>query len=58
MRCSSITSSNFSVHKNPANPNNHVNKNHKSGRVEFFPPYFLIKALIILEVMGSFLVVY
>ena len=54
--CFSLTSSNSSIRKNPANPNKHVNQNLKSGIVEFFPPYFVTKVLIISEVMGSFLV--
>ena len=50
-------SPNSSISKNPANPNKHINKNLKSGIVEFFPPYFVNKVLVISEVMGSFLVV-
>ena len=55
--CFNLTSSNSSIRKNPANPNKHVNKNLKSGIVEFFPPYFVTKVLIIPEVLSSFLVV-
>ena len=55
--CFSLTSSNSSIPKNPANPNKYVNKNLKSGIIEFYPPYFVTKVLIISEVRGSFLVV-
>ena len=38
-------SSNSSIPKNPANSNKHVNKNLKSGIVEFSQPYFVTKGL-------------
>ena len=53
----SLTSSNSSINKNPANANKHNDKNLKCVIVELFPPYFVTKALIILEGIGSFLVV-
>ena len=52
--CFSLTSSNSSIRKNPTSPNKHVNKNLKSGILEFFPPYFVTKILII----SLFLVVF
>ena len=40
------------MQKNPEKPNKHVSKNHRSGKLAFFPPNLLTK-----DFIGSFLVV-
>ena len=55
--CFSLMPNNPLIRKNPVNSSKHVNKNLRSGIVEFFPLHFVTKDLIISEVLGSFLVV-